>query len=174
VEPTDQALLDAFVSACTVQEADRDSHEYWLPVACATEPQHLVPLYAKLPGRFPPLYERFALSYRWPLVDLPMLSLLANPQGPTLGGLLAEMRQDKGLWEELAPRGLIPFGRGGGGSYDPVFFDTRYRHGDGDCRVVQIDHEEILCSFRIREVAEIADSFRRLVLAVVEHGAVVR
>ena len=35
----------------------------WAPVKCATDPRQIDALYAKLPARFPPLYERLVLSY---------------------------------------------------------------------------------------------------------------
>jgi hypothetical protein len=95
-------------------------------------------------------------------VELPGLRLLANPPGPGLEELLAEMRRDKGLWDALTPQGYIQFARPGTGDYDPICFDTRRRQKGGDCPIVQIDHEEILCNWRIREVAQLAGSFREL------------
>jgi hypothetical protein len=110
------------------------------------------------------------LSYRWPETDLGRFRLLANPPGPGLEGLLAEMRRDAVLWEELIPRGWIRFGKGPGLNYDPVCFDLRRRRKDGDLRVVQLDHEEILCYSCIIEVAELAGSFRELVEGTVAHA----
>jgi hypothetical protein len=164
----DSMLLAAFVAAFEVEETDLYGQPNGRPCKYSTEPEILEVLSAALPGRLPPLYERLVLSYRWPSAELPSLSLLANPQGPTLDGLLAQIRQESGLWEGLAPLGYIPFGRGPGGHYDPVCFDTRRRLRDGDCPVVQIDHEEILCHFRVRVVSEKAGSFRELVMDILE------
>jgi hypothetical protein len=119
-------------------------------------------LYAELPARLPPLYERLILTFRWPDVELGRFGLVANPAGPDLAGLLGSMRYDRLLWSEIVPAGLIPFGRGTGFTWDPVCFDTRHRTADGDCRIVQLDHEAILCYSRIRDVAELARSFRQL------------
>lgn len=163
---TDEALLDAFVAAFVVEETDIFGEVAGPPVVRVTESKALEPLYAVLPGTFPPLFEQLVLSYRWPVSELPTMSLLANPEGPTLDGLLAEIRRDRGLWEGLAPHDYLPFGRGRRGSYDPVCFDTHSRDQDGDCRVVQIDHEAILCRSRVREVTEIKPSFRALVWEV--------
>ncbi|HTE18733.1 MAG TPA: hypothetical protein VK689_10180, partial [Armatimonadota bacterium] len=118
-------------------------------------------------ARLPPLYEQLILSYRWPEVDLGPFRLLANPLGPGLAGLLAEMQQDRVMWEELIPRGWIRFGKGADLNYDPVCFDLRRRRKDGDYPIVQLDHEELLCFSRIREVAQLASSFRELVEQVV-------
>jgi hypothetical protein len=51
--------------------------------------------------------------------------------------------------------------------YDSVCFDTSSRKKNRDCRVVRIDHEEILCNSRIQLVAEVAPSFKELVLRMI-------
>lgn len=174
MRPGDQALLEAFVAAFSVEETDFYGQQNWQPVACQTDAKYLEPLYAALPGRFPPLYERLVLSYRWPTAELPKVQvetntwppspiLLPNPLGSGLDGLLAAIRADRGLWDELAPNGYVQFARAWGGSYDPVCFDTNRRQTDGDCPVVQIDHEGILCNYHIKVAAELASSFRELI-----------
>jgi hypothetical protein len=125
-------------------------------------------LYARLPARFPPLYEKLVLSYRWAQVYLPSFSLLANPPGPDLGSLLKEITRDKGLWESLDPAGYIQFGRGPDIDYDPVCFDIKSRTKNKDYRIVKIDHEEILCNWRVKVVAEVAPSFEKLVQQTIE------
>jgi len=83
---------------------------------------------------------------------------------------LDAVRKDRGLWETLAPQRYFPFGQGGCQSYDPVCFDLRHRLSDGDCPVVGIDHEEILCNYRIKVVFELAPSFRDLVLNTIREA----
>lgn len=181
MRPGDQALLEAFVAAFSVGETNIYGQENWQPIACQTNAKCLESLYADLPGRFPPLYERLVLSYRWPTAELPDVPvekntwppspiLLPNPLGRDLSGLLATIRSDSGHWEELAPNGYVQFARAWGGSYDPVCFDTSRRQSDGDCPVVQIDHKSILCNFHIKVTAELADSFRELVHIILRHG----
>ena len=68
----------------------------------------------------------------------------------------------------LIPAGLIQFGNGPVGDHDPVCFDTSKRYKDGDYRIVKLDHEEILCNYRLREVAELAPSFKELVIKTIE------
>lgn len=109
------------------------------------------------------MYEQLILSYRWPAVDLGNFALLANLPGPDLTGLLGEMKRDRWLWAEMIPRGWIPFAQGPGGEYDPVCFQVRTGRKSGDSRVVQLDHEQMLCYSRIVEVEELASSFRELV-----------
>jgi hypothetical protein len=108
------------------------------------------------------LFERLLLNYRWPEADLDTMFVFPNPPGPGLLGFLQQPLIDKGLAEMLLPARLVQFGRAGGGNYDPVCFDLQAT-SDSDCPIVQIDHEEILCNFRIKRVSAIAPSFRDLV-----------
>lgn len=145
----------------------------WKPAPIRTDPAALVELYEKLPGRFPPLYERLALSYRWLEVDLVgFVTLWSNPPGPSLSLLLDKLRADPRFVEVLFPLGFLPFGKASGGSYDPVCFDLHRRNADGDCPVVRVEHEAVLCDGRIGDQWELADSFRTLVQDVVVKAAI--
>jgi hypothetical protein len=134
--------------------------------------------YAALPfglSPLPPLYERLILSYKWGKPTPGGYDLRANEEscggyslhasfgGESLTPLLEAVRKDAGLWDALVPQRLFPFGRGGCQSYDPVCFDLSQRRNDGDCPVVGIDHEEILCNYRVKVVVELAPRFRDLV-----------
>jgi hypothetical protein len=146
----------------------------WRVKEDVTEQKYLDAVYAKLPARFPPLYERLVLSYRWAQVDLQSLSLLANPPGTDLRGLLTQISRDKGLWESLIPAGYVQFGRGPDMDYDPVCFELKSRTNKKDYRIVKIDHEQILCNSRVKVVAEIAPNFEQLVLQTLEHANAVK
>jgi hypothetical protein len=160
--------LDPVAWELRIAEPDEDGWIEWRPSKTQSDPELLDPLYARLPARFPPLYEKLVLSYRWAQVYLPSFSLLANPPGPDLGSLLNEITRDKGLWESLAPAGYIQFGRGPDIDYDPVCFDIKSRTKSKDYRIVKIDHEEILCNWRVKVVAEVAPSFEKLVQQTIE------
>jgi hypothetical protein len=149
--------------------ADSYGQRKWKPIAVQTDRAVLEALYAKLPARFPPLYEELVLAYRWADVDLQTFTLLANPPGHGLGLLLRRICGDKGLWETLIPNGLVPFGKGADHDYDPVCFDISTRK-NRDYRILKIDHEEILCNCRIKVVSELAPSFRALVLETIERA----
>ena len=155
--------LDPVSWELRIVEPDQYGFIQWRPAKVSTEPRLLDPLYEKLPARFPPLYEELVLSYRWAEVDLQSFRLLANPPGPNLSGLLAEVERDKGLTESLIPAGYIKFGKGPDVDYDPVCFDIKSRTKRKDYRIVKIDHEEILCNYRVKVVAELAPSFEQLV-----------
>ena len=145
------------------------ARQKWKPVPMASDPGSLREVYEQLPARLPPLYEQLLLNYRWMRVELgDWMSLLANPPGEDFSKLIEEMTRDSVLTSVLFPNGLLPFGRASGGNYDPICFDTRRRLRDGDCPVVRLDHEEILCHLRIGRVVDASESFRALVEAVVQ------
>ena len=146
----------------------------WRPSKTFGEPGLLELLYANLPARFPPLYEKLVLSYRWAEVDLGSFRLLPNPPGPDLSRLLAEITRDRALWESLIPAGYIQFGRGPDVDHDPVCFDISHKTKNRDYRIVKIDHEEILCNSRVEVVAKLAPTFEQLVLQTIERAASVK
>jgi hypothetical protein len=108
------------VRQLAVGSPDSDGRLRWEPLRKRTDPSQLDPLLAKLPARFPPLFEELVLSYRWAEVDLQLFRLLPNPPGPDLSGLLHEMMKAKALWDGLLPAGFIQFGMGPDMDYDPV------------------------------------------------------
>lgn len=149
---------------------DIDGWEQWQPRPIATPRSALDALYREMEVsgtlRFPPLYEALVLSYRWTDVDLDGYRLLANEPAEELMPLLAAMRADKHLYTTLVSNGYLPFAKGLDMDYDPVCFDRRHQKS-GDCRVVKLDHEAILCHARIREVGELAPDFRSLVVQTI-------
>ncbi len=57
---------------------------------------------------------------------------------------------------------FIQFGRGPDIDYDPVCFDVSSRKRNREMKVVKIGHEDILCNYRVKVVAELAPSFEAL------------
>jgi hypothetical protein len=143
----------------------------WRPIRVSTEPSSLEALYANLPARFPPLYERLVLSYRWAEIDLGLFRLLANPPGPNLAGLSEEFSRHRAMQETLFPNKCLQFGKGPDVNYDAICFDWSRRLPDGDCPVIQVDHEGVLSHNRFKKVAELAPSFRELMLRVIAKAA---
>jgi hypothetical protein len=148
--------------------AGKTGCERWAPIKYATDARNLEALYARIPARFPPLYERLVLSYRWENVDIRCCTLLANPPGADLSGLFVKISYDATLWTQLTRGGYVPFAWGPAGSYDRVCFDLKSRKKSGDCNIVLVNHEEILCNNRIRTISEIATSFEDLVLQTID------
>jgi hypothetical protein len=69
-ELAEYADIYPIVAELAVGEPDDLGQTHWQPPGIETDSRCLDPLYAKLPGRFPLLYERFVLTYRWAEVDL--------------------------------------------------------------------------------------------------------
>jgi hypothetical protein len=177
----DQQLVDEFVASFTrldglivrsglvpppeLQTDWIDGIERWRPVAVHTDRAALAPVYRRLSRRFPRLYERLILSYRWLEVDLHLLRLLANPPGPTLEPLIQGIFRDPKFVKVLIPKGYIPFAIASD-SYDPICFDMTRPTKHDDCAIVRFEHEPILCDEQIRNSEEIKPSFRSLVLGI--------
>ncbi len=159
-----QEIVEAFI-----QGTIDISWKEWRPQAHQTEAVELGKFYQALgllgkgSTRFPPLYETLILSYRWSEVDLGRYRLLANEFSSDLSPLARCIRQGEGFFSTLVSNGYWQFGRAENDDFDPICFDFRYRQKNGDCRVVRIDHEDIMCRFVIREVGELAPNFRSLV-----------
>jgi hypothetical protein len=147
----------------------------WKPTTFATDRRALVPVYEALGGCFPPLFENLVLSYRWLEVDLAgFVCLLANPPAADLTPLLRNITANRIAANVLLPLGFVQFGRQFGDGSDFVCFDTARRQPDGDCPVVQIEHESVLCGGRVVDSSQIADSFRALVNAVIAKARAAR
>ena len=128
------------------------------------DPAGLEGIYAKLPGRFPNLYEQLLLSYQWEDMDLISMRFLANPG---ISGLLGSLLYDTYMSKVLLANGYIPFAREAGGGYDPICFDLSTRKSRRDCQIVWVDHEEVLCNSKIGIRKIIASSFEDLVISLV-------
>lgn len=156
---------------------DEYDYQHWRPRYIPTAPSMLQGLYAGLglPGqgstRFPHLYEALLLSYRWLEVELGNYRLLANEPAGDFTPLLSAMCADAHLRATLMANGYVQFGKAEGGNYDPVCFDFRHRQKNGDCRIVRLDHEAILCYGHIETVTELAPNFRSLIHATIHRAA---
>jgi hypothetical protein len=161
--------LDPIAWQLSIGGLDRYGLKSWRPMHATTEVENLGPIYSRLPAKFPHLYESLILSYRWAEVDLQSFTLLANPPGPGVEGLMREISKDPALWNCLRMAGYIQFGKGPDLDYDPVCFDLSSRKKNGrDYRIVKTDHEQILNYGRIKVIKELAPSFEALVRATIE------
>jgi hypothetical protein len=139
----------------------------WRPVHVATPTEALASVYQNIPGPFPPLFEEMLLTYRWLEVDLRLLRLRPNPPGPDLAGFKESVLKDRCLTDYLLPRRFVPFGMGPDYNYDPICFDLSRRMPNGDCPIVQFDHEDILCGRESVSSSILVASFEELVKMLV-------
>jgi hypothetical protein len=162
--------IDDVAQQLAVSDPDEHGWRCWRAMKIETDPSFLDPIYSKVPGRFPPLYEKLVLSYRWAQVHLDSHTLFPNAPGPDLSGLLRAMSRDPAMWGALLPAGYIQFAKGTDMDYDAVCFDLSSRKKNRDYKIVKIDHEEILCNNRIKVVGEVAPSFEQLVRDTIEQA----
>ena len=163
--PAIDPIAAEFISA----EANLATRHTWRPMRLDMDPVELDGIYAKLPARFPKLFERLVLSYRWAEVHLDTFTLFPNHAKSGLSGWLRETSRDKFLWDFLIRSGFIPFAKGPDMDYDRVCFDIGARKKSGDYRIVKIDHEAALCNSRLKIVAELSPTFRDLVQQTIAH-----
>ena len=174
---SDAILLAEYVAAFENDDTDAYGMPPQPPRQITTPPQALEALYdgLKLPGQgsagLPSLYETLLLSYRWAEADLTAYRLLANEPDDDFAPLLSAMQADKHLLATLTANGFVPFGKGPDTSHDPVCFDFKRRQTSGDCPIVRLDHEAILCHGRIGAVTELAPNFRSLVISTIKRSA---
>lgn len=160
--------IDPIARSFAVADPDEWGRVAWRPRRTETKVELLDSLYAKLPARFPPLFERLLLTFRWAKVDLKTYTLMANPLDSDFQAFFTEISGDRGLWEVLLPAGYLRFAKGPDIDYDPICFDMNSREKSREMRVVKIDHEEILCNHRVKLVAELAPSFEDLVQSTID------
>jgi len=98
---------DPISQQLAVGAPDGYGFDKWRPFQVNAASSLLEPLYAKLPARFPKLFEFLILSYRWAEVDLMTYRLPAHSPGPDLAGLLEQMSKDPAIWGAPLPAGYI-------------------------------------------------------------------
>jgi hypothetical protein len=119
----------------------------------------------KLPVRLPQSFELFLSRYSFPAFDVGGISLFAWDSDSNM--YTEEASAAKGSLSELMlPAGYVQIGRPDTGDFDAVCFDLNRQTQNREYRVVQIDHEDILCNWRVRVSAELYPSFVALVDSV--------
>jgi len=118
-------------------------------------------------GRLPSLFESFAETYSWLDVDLRVCRLFENPPAADLVTLSNAMFADPAINNTLLPLRLVRFALAPDCCYDPICFDLSAFVGD-DCPIVRLEHESILMHNRIGKRETIFDSFRDLMLTVID------
>ena len=115
----------------------------------------------KLSKRLPQSFETFLSRYSFPGFDILGISLFgwdseANPY-------TEEVSAAKGSLSELMlPAGYVQIGRPDSGNFDAMCFDLNDKKQNREHRIVQIDHEDILCNWKVRISGELCPSFVKL------------
>ena len=116
----------------------------------------------KLPKRLPQSFSAFLSRYSFPAFDVLGVTLFAwnSDSDPYIEEASAAKNS---LSEFLIPAGFVQIGRTDSGGFDAICFDSNKPVQNREDRVVQVDHEDILCNSKVRVVAELWPSFIKLV-----------
>jgi len=118
-------------------------------------------LEAGLPKKLPQSFESLLLRYSFPPFDAGGITFFSWQSDSS--ELFHVLPPNEGtLSELLLPKGYIQIGRPDTGDFDAVCFDLNLAKQNREYRIVRTDHEEILCNFRVRIVAELWPSFSNL------------
>jgi hypothetical protein len=146
-------LIDAFASKL---------NESGVPIEQRDNAGLLNDFESLLPKRLPQSFASFLSRYSFPQFDVGRISLFAWESESN--EFHAEALATKGSLSELMlPAGYVQIGRPAGGNFDAVCFDLNTSKQNREYRIVQIDHEDILCKWRVTVVGELWPSFRALV-----------
>jgi hypothetical protein len=116
--------------------------------------------------RFPPSFLDFVSRYSFPAFEFGPLLFFANHREETDWDLSRKLFLDPVMSPILLGAGFIQIGNPFFYNYDPVCFDAT--SGRTETRLVQLDHEAILCHREIRIIKETASSFIELLKASLE------
>ena len=122
-------------------------------------------LETKLSKRLPQSFASLLSRYSFPSCDVAGISLFAWEADSSV--YIEGAAAPKGsLSELLIPAGYVQIGQPDTGSFDAVCFDLNEQPQNRECRIVKVDHEEILCNWRVRVSGELWPSFVELVESV--------
>ncbi len=132
-----------------------------VPIRTDTNAARLKTFEEKLLKRLPASFESFLSRYSFPAFDV---------LGITLWGWLADSSAyiveasatKNSLSEVLIPAGYAQIGRPATGEFDAICFDLNHHAQNREYRIVQVDHEGVLCSRKIRVGRELWPSFVKL------------
>jgi len=136
--------------------------EHGVPIREGNNKSRLELFERKLPKRLPQSFASFLSRYSFPAFDAVGLSLFAwdsdsNPY-------IEEASAAKGsLSELLLPAGYVQIGRPDTGDFDAICFDLNDPVQNREYRIVQVDHEDILCNWKVRVSGKLWPSFVELV-----------
>lgn len=116
----------------------------------------------RLPKRLPQSFEDLLSRYSFPAFDVMGISIFGWDSATN--AFTQEATAAKGsLSELLIPAGYVQIGRPDTGAFDAICFDLNTKSQNRECRIVQVDHEDILCNWNVRVSGEWWPSFIKLI-----------
>jgi len=132
-----------------------------LPIRGEDNATRLLAIEEQLPKRMPQSFESFLARYSFPEFDVLGVTLFEWESDSNK--YIVEASAPKGsLSELLIPAGYVQIGRPKSGSFDAICFDLNQQAQNREYRVVQVDHEDILCNWKVRVTGELWPSFVKL------------
>jgi hypothetical protein len=135
---------------------------YGVPIREQVNASRLDAFEQKLPKRLPQSFASLLSHYSFPAFDVQGITFFGwdNDSNP----YIEEASAAKGsLSELLIPAGYVQIGRPDTGDFDAICFDLNWQAQNREYRIVQVDHEDILCNWKVRVSGELWGSFTKLV-----------
>lgn len=121
----------------------------------------------RLPFKLPTCFTDFVCKYAFTDFEISRLHHYDNYDGNERWCWQVALFADIPIFETCTSHLFLPIGQPEQGNYDRVCLDLN-RLKRGDCPVVQLDHEAILLKDKIKIVAELAPSYKRLITTVLD------
>lgn len=115
-----------------------------------------------LPKRMPQSFESLLSRYSFPAFDVLGITLF-DWESDQNKYIVEASAPKNSLSELLIPAGYVQIGRPDTGDFDAICFDLNHQAQNREYRVVQVDHEDILCNWKVRVTGELWPSFIKLV-----------
>jgi hypothetical protein len=116
----------------------------------------------KLPKGMPASFESFLSRYSFPKFDVLGITLFGWDSDAN-AYVQEALAPKNSLSELLIPAGYVQIGRPDTGDFDAICFDLNRPAQNREYRLVQVDHEDILCNWKVRLTGELWPSFVKLI-----------
>ena len=133
-----------------------------VPIRGEDNATRLLMLEEQLPKRMPQSFESFLSRYSFPEFDVLGITLF-EWESDANKYIVEASAPKNSLSELLIPAGYVQIGRPDTGDFDAICFDLNCQAQNCEYRVVQVDHEDILCNGKVRVTGELWTSFIKLV-----------
>jgi hypothetical protein len=123
----------------------------------------------KLVKRLPQSFESLLSRYSFPAFDV--LGITLFDWDAEANKYITEASAPKNsLSELLIPAGYVQIGRPDTGDFDAICFDLNRQTQNREYRIVRVDHEDILCNWKVRVTGQLWPSFVQLVESALGSG----
>lgn len=133
-----------------------------VPIRAEDNGARLSAFQKKLPKQIPLSFQSLSSRYSFPTFDVLGITLFGWESEQS--AYIEEASAPKNsLSELLIPSGHVQIGRPATGEFNAICFDLNHHGRNREYGIVQIDHEEILCNWKVRVKRGLWPSFIKLV-----------